>query len=105
MTALAELTPSLKSAVAESGVRHTWCNVRDVEEANIKAHFGTAFEVIEACRQKGEAVFVHCSRGVSRSASHARSAVANWCNDMIPEECEFVVLLDSTVERTFENTK
>ena len=43
--------------------------VRDVEEANIKAHFSKAFERIEACREAGTAVFVHCSRGVSRSAS------------------------------------
>ena len=69
VTALAELPPSLKSSVAESGVEHTWCNVRDVEEADIKRHFATAFECIERCRAAGTAVFVHCSRGVSRSAS------------------------------------
>ena len=69
LTALAELTPSLKASVAESGVRHTWCNVRDVEEADIKAHFDTSFERIEAAREAGTAIFVHCSRGVSRSAS------------------------------------
>ena len=69
VTALAELTPSLKAAVSESGVKHIWCNVRDVEEANIKEHFGTAYDAIERSREKGEAIFVHCSRGVSRSAS------------------------------------
>ena len=69
LTALAELPPSLKASVAESGISHTWCNVRDVEEANIKAHFETAYEKIEACRAEGSALFVHCSRGVSRSAS------------------------------------
>ena len=69
LTALAELTPSLKASVAESGVQHTWCNVRDVEEADIKEHFGTAHDCIEAARKAGTAIFVHCSRGVSRSAS------------------------------------
>ena len=57
------------AAVSESGVKHIWCNVRDVEEANIKEHFGTAYDAIERSREKGEAIFVHCSRGVSRSAS------------------------------------
>ena len=69
VTALAELPPSLKASVAESGVEHTWCNVRDVEEADIKEHFAVAYEKIEACRAAGTAAFVHCSRGVSRSAS------------------------------------
>ena len=69
LTALAELPPSLKAAVAESGVSHTWCNVRDVEEANIKEHFAKAHEMIEAARKAGTAIFIHCSRGVSRSAS------------------------------------
>lgn len=69
LTALAELPSSLKASVSESGVRHTWCDVRDVEEADIKAHFGTAFDIIEAARAAQTAVFVHCSRGVSRSAS------------------------------------
>ena len=41
VTALAELTPSLKDSVAESKIKHTWCNVRDVEGADIKEHFGT----------------------------------------------------------------
>lgn len=70
VTALAELTPSLKAAVAEAPqVRHIWCNVRDVEEADIKAHFSTAYDAIEAAKTDGSAVFIHCSRGVSRSAS------------------------------------
>jgi protein-tyrosine phosphatase len=70
VTALAELPPSLRASVAESKVEHIWCNVRDVEEADIKAHFGTAFAAIENAREQGgHAVFVHCSRGVSRSAS------------------------------------
>ena len=50
-------------------MEHTWCNVRDVEEADIKAHFAKAYDIIEANRKRGTAVFVHCSRGVSRSAS------------------------------------
>ena len=33
VTALAELTPSLKAAVKESGVEHTWCNVRAAPES------------------------------------------------------------------------
>lgn len=69
LTALAELPSSLKASVSESGVRHTWCDVRDVEEADIKEHFGTTFDIIEAARAAQTAVFVHCSRGVSRSAS------------------------------------
>ena len=69
LTALAELPESLRSAVKESGVTHTWCNVRDVEEADIKSHFSKAIERIEAARQGGHAIFIHCSRGVSRSAS------------------------------------
>jgi len=69
VTALAELTPSLKASVAEAKVEHTWCNVRDVEEADIKVHFATAIAKIDAAKQAGTAVFVHCSRGVSRSAS------------------------------------
>ena len=66
VTALAELTPSLKEGVAESRVKHTWCNVRDVEQADIKEHFAAAHEAIEAARADGAAVLVHCSRGVSR---------------------------------------
>ena len=69
VTALAELPPSLKDSVAESKIKHTWCNVRDVEGADIKEHFETAFAIIEAAREAGTAVLVHCSRGVSRSAS------------------------------------
>ena len=69
VTALAELTPSLKEGVAESRVKHTWCNVRDVEQADIKEHFAAAHAAIEAARADGAAVLVHCSRGVSRSAS------------------------------------
>ena len=48
---------------------HTWCNVRDVEGADIKEHFDTAYQIIEQARAAGTAVFVHCSRGISRSAS------------------------------------
>ena len=69
LTALAELPPSLKASVADAGVQHTWCNVRDVEEADIKGHFSTAYHAIEAAQAAGTAVLVHCSRGVSRSAS------------------------------------
>ena len=69
VTALAELTPSLKDSIAESKIAHTWCNVRDVEGADIKEHFGTVYDLVEAARSNGTAVFVHCSRGVSRSAS------------------------------------
>ena len=69
VTALAELTPSLKDSVAESKMAHTWCNVRDVEGADIKEHFDTAYQIIEQARAAGTAVFVHCSRGISRSAS------------------------------------
>ena len=68
VTALAELTPSLKEGVAESRVKHTWCNVRDVEQADIKEHCRGA-AAIEAARADGAAVLVHRSRGVSRSAS------------------------------------
>jgi hypothetical protein len=39
---------------------HTWCNVRDVEGADIKEHFGTVYELVEAARANGTAVFVHC---------------------------------------------
>ena len=69
VTALAELPPSLKDSVADSKIKHTWCNVRDVEGADIKEHFETAWGIIEAAREAGTAVLVHCSRGVSRSAS------------------------------------
>ena len=69
VTALAELPPSLKASIAESGAKHTWCNVRDIEEADIKEHFETAYEQIEDARKAGTAILVHCSRGVSRSAS------------------------------------
>ena len=69
VTALAELPPSLQASVAEARVEHVWCNVRDTEEADIKRHFAQSYEVIERCRQAGTAVFVHCSRGVSRSAT------------------------------------
>ena len=40
---------------------HTWCNVRDVEGADIKEHFGTVYELVEAARANGTAVFAHCS--------------------------------------------
>ena len=43
--------------------------MRDVEEADIKVHFATAFDQIETAKQKSCAIFIHCSRGVSRSAS------------------------------------
>ena len=69
VTALAELPPSLKQSVSEARVEHTWCNVRDVEEADIKAHFAKAIERINAAKAAGHAIFIHCSRGVSRSAS------------------------------------
>ena len=46
VTALAELTPSLKESVAESKIQHTWCNVRDVEGADIKEHFGTVYDLV-----------------------------------------------------------
>ena len=32
-------------------------------------HFGTVYDLVEAARANGTAVFVHCSRGISRSAS------------------------------------
>uniref|UniRef100_A0A7S0NYT0 protein-tyrosine-phosphatase n=2 Tax=Calcidiscus leptoporus TaxID=127549 RepID=A0A7S0NYT0_9EUKA len=69
VTALADPPESLKASVSEARVRHVWCNVRDVEGADIKEHFEKAHEAIERARAAGEAVFVHCSRGVSRSAS------------------------------------
>ena len=34
LTALAELPASLQASVQGSGVKHVWCNVRDVEEAD-----------------------------------------------------------------------
>jgi len=40
-----------------------------VEEADIKEHFAASYDAIEAARADGSADFVHCSRGVSRSAS------------------------------------
>lgn len=69
VTALADPPNSLKASVAESKAEHTWCNVRDVEQADIKEHFERAYDVIEKARAAGTAVLVHCSRGVSRSAS------------------------------------
>ena len=38
-------------------------------EADIKEHFSSSFAIIDAAAASGSAVFVHCSRGVSRSAS------------------------------------
>uniref|UniRef100_A0A7S0Q8H9 protein-tyrosine-phosphatase n=1 Tax=Coccolithus braarudii TaxID=221442 RepID=A0A7S0Q8H9_9EUKA len=69
VTALADPPDSLKASVSEARVRHLWCNVRDVEGADIKEHFDASYAAIEKARAAGEAVFVHCSRGVSRSAS------------------------------------
>jgi len=69
ITALADPPSSLRSAVREAGVEHLWCCVRDVSAADIKEHFDSSFDFIEKARGLGEAVFVHCSRGVSRSAS------------------------------------
>lgn len=69
VTALADPPQSLKASVAEAKVDHTWCNVRDVEGGDIKEHFDKAIGAIERGSAKGHAVFVHCSRGVSRSAS------------------------------------
>ena len=43
VTALAELPHSLQQSVSQSGVKHTWCNVRDVEEADIKETACSAF--------------------------------------------------------------
>ncbi|EOD32635.1 hypothetical protein EMIHUDRAFT_456015 [Emiliania huxleyi CCMP1516] len=69
ITALADPPASLKAAVREAGVRHLWCAVRDVAAADIKEHFDKARDFIADAEARGGAVFVHCSRGVSRSAS------------------------------------
>tara|TARA_B100000513_G_scaffold190905_1_gene115756 strand:+ start:216 stop:1283 length:1068 start_codon:yes stop_codon:yes gene_type:complete len=73
ITALADPPESLKASVAESRATHTWCNVRDVAQADIKEHFERAYDAIEKARTSGTAVLVHCSRGVSRSARQNRT--------------------------------
>lgn len=69
ITALADPPQSLTDAVREAGMHHLWCCVRDVAGADIKEHFDKSYAFIEEARAAGSAVFIHCSRGVSRSAS------------------------------------
>jgi hypothetical protein len=55
VTALADPPPSLRAAVREAGVKHLWCAVRDVAEADIKEHFDKAHAFLEEVRRGGGA--------------------------------------------------
>ena len=50
---------------------HVRAQVADVESADISAHFGPAYDLIEATRAAGGATLVHCGAGASRSAAVA----------------------------------
>ncbi|EFC50813.1 mitogen-activated protein kinase phosphatase [Naegleria gruberi] len=41
----------------------------DHQTMDIKQHFSQAIEYIKECKKNGEKVFVHCQKGISRSAS------------------------------------
>ena len=98
VTALAELTPSLKASLAEWKGKHTWCNVRDVEEADIKEHFAPAFDAIEVRRSGASlplfiwivsSVSCHASEGWSRTlficvAALCTGRTAGWHRHLRP---------------------
>ncbi|KAF0973812.1 hypothetical protein FDP41_007199 [Naegleria fowleri] len=41
----------------------------DHQSMDIKQHFSEAIEFIKECKKNGERVFIHCQKGISRSAS------------------------------------
>lgn len=43
--------------------------ISDHQTMDIKQHFASAVEYIKECKKNGEKVFVHCQKGISRSAS------------------------------------
>jgi len=43
--------------------------IADHQSMDIKQHFVETVEYIKECKKKGEKVFVHCQKGISRSAS------------------------------------
>ena len=60
-------TPSEKDIVDQFNV--LWINIDDAPSADICQHFNTTNSFLQACKQKGEKVLVHCQLGISRSSS------------------------------------
>lgn len=52
-----------------ANIKHLKVEMPDVETADISQHLQAAYEFIEAARERGYAVLVHCGAGVSRSAT------------------------------------
>lgn len=67
-----EMAPVARAAAAPGAaehVAHTFFACHDASGADIKRHFEAAHKLIDEASAQGKAVLVHCSKGVSRSAS------------------------------------
>jgi predicted protein tyrosine phosphatase len=77
-----EMAPVARAAAAAGGgddighVRHVFFACHDASGADIKRHFEAAHKLIDEANAQGKAVLVHCSKGVSRSASMASALCA-----------------------------
>lgn len=68
VVARAEPAPPISGA-APGAYQHTFFACHDASGADIKQHFAAAHALIDEVAARGGAVLVHCSKGVSRSAS------------------------------------
>ncbi|CAM6053446.1 unnamed protein product [Sphagnum tenellum] len=59
----------LTSGGQKLGVVYKRLNAADSYHQNLKQHFEEAFEFIDEARRKGSNILVHCSAGISRSAT------------------------------------
>lgn len=78
ITIMAELPPELRPLAARAAAhaaafRHTFFACHDASGADIKGHFAAAHALMDECTKRGSAILVHCSKGVSRSASECEA--------------------------------
>lgn len=64
-------------------------SLKDVPSADLKAHFSAAIGVMKAAMKNNETVFVHCQRGVSRSASIVIAYLMATTGMTYPEALKF----------------
>jgi len=63
--------------------------IDDTLAENIKQHFSRTNEIIDACRQRGERVLVHCMMGISRSSTIVIAYLMKAENKRLKDALEF----------------
>jgi dual specificity MAP kinase phosphatase len=73
------------------------CKVKDNEDFNIELFFEQGFNFIDDCLKNNGKIIVHCSKGISRSASMVIFYIMKKNNINFGEAFKYVKLRRSTI--------